>query len=134
MRAWIGVHRSSPPPSSLLYGPEAYPRFPGLHEPRLLGAVASGTSVCDEMRMLMRHHDMWYKAWKSRGLPEKVPGSLSRPSYTGCWIWTRRIPLPRTRVNKAGVVLSLRLLTLRLLTLANRVVERRYRYTNSEGA
>ena len=42
----------------------------------------------------------------------------------------RRIPLPRTPVNKAGMAIP----SLRLLKLANRVVERRPRYINSEGA
>jgi hypothetical protein len=42
----------------------------------------------------------------------------------------RRISLPRTRVNKAGMAIP----SLRLLKLANRVVERRPRYIYSEGA
>ena len=42
----------------------------------------------------------------------------------------RRISLPRTRLNKAGTAVP----SLRLLALANRVVERRPPYINSEGA
>jgi len=81
------------------------------------------------MRMFMRHRTCG-KARKSGRLPEKVPGRLSRPFHTRCWIWTRRIHLPRTRVNEAGTAV----LSLHLLTLANRVVEQRPRYIDSEGA
>ena len=41
----------------------------------------------------------------------------------------RRIPLPRTRMNKPGTAAP----SLRLLALANKVVESSARYINSEG-
>jgi len=42
----------------------------------------------------------------------------------------RTVGLPHTRVNKAGTALP----SLRVLALANRVVQKRPRYIDSEGA
>jgi hypothetical protein len=63
------------------------------------------------------------------GVKPRIPTPMGTDiQYLGCEL--PRISLPRTRANRAEMALP----SLRLLALANRVVGRRPRYINSEGA